>query len=144
MSYQKKRKTITEEPCILVYTLHDSAQLSFDDFSLIIRGLHTYMVEDVVPYPTKFTVHVKLGYQASIENATKKLGDLAEIASISKLSSHVKEHEITRLQELKQRFGIAGTSGGKSSYAEEDPPHSRAWKQTHGRYKNSTMAPPEV
>lgn len=106
---QRKRRAtnVTEEPCTLVYTLINPCDLKFDDFCLIVRSLHTYMVEDIVPYPESNCVHVKLGYQASTANAIKKLGPmLPQYIAINKLSTYVKESELLTLDCLKKRFGF--------------------------------------
>lgn len=102
-------RNITSEPCTLVYTLLDTSAIPFDDFHLIVRSLHSYMVEDIIPHPENFNVHVKLQYQASIANAEAKLGDLAALVSVTKLSSFIKDSEISRLEQLKRRFNIGAT-----------------------------------
>lgn len=108
-------RNIVNEPCTLVYTLLDTNVLSFDDFSLIVRSLHSYMVESIVPHPEENNVHVKLSYQASIANATAKLGTLQDCVSVTKLSSYIKDSEISHLEQLKRQFNIgfgeASTSG---------------------------------
>lgn len=101
------RNNITFEACTLVYTLLDESQLNFDDFSLIVRSLHSYMVDEIKENPEMKNVHVKLGYQASLINAQNKLGALRNIVGISKLSSHVKESEFSRLEQLRQQFGLS-------------------------------------
>lgn len=102
------RNNITYESCTLVYTLLDDSVIEFSDFSLIVRSSHSYMVEEIKENPTMKNIHVKLGYQASITNAYNKLGALRNAIGISKLSSHIKECEFSRLEQLRQQFGIAG------------------------------------
>lgn len=97
---------ISYEPCTLVYTLLDPNQLNFDDFSLIIRSLHSFMVDSIVPNPEMNNVHVKLNYQASMDKAQQKLGKLRSIVGVAKLSSHVKESEFSRLELLRRQYGI--------------------------------------
>lgn len=113
----RSNNTISFEPCTLVYTLIDPEFIPFDDFSLIIRSLHTYMVESVTPNPSMNNVHVKLNYQASIANAQKKLGGLTQAVGITKLSNHVKESEFSRLELLKQQYGINHGSDEPLPYA---------------------------
>lgn len=141
MSYNKKRKALVEEPCTLVYTLTNSKDLSFEDFGLLIRGMHSYMVEDITTFENTKTVHVKLGYQASIDNTTKKLKDLANYCVVSKLSSHVKDTEIQRLNELKLRFNIAG---GSKSNAEERHSEGTTWKEPTRRYRDNSSPIEEI
>lgn len=103
-------RNITFEPCTLVYTLLNPKKLKFDDFSLIVRSLHSYQVESITPNPAMNNIHVKLNYQASINNAMNKLGSLRSIVGISKLSNYVNESEFSRLEQLRQKYGIAFSS----------------------------------
>lgn len=99
-------RNITHEPCTLVYTLLDESKIGFDDFYLVVRSLHSYMVDSIVPNPENLNVHVKLNYQASIINAQQKLGALQSAVGVTKLSSHINESEFTRLEQLRRRFGV--------------------------------------
>lgn len=99
--------TITKEPCTLVYTLINSSMLCYEDFYLLIRSLHSFMVESITSVPEANSVHVKLGYQASVSNAIKKLGGLRNFVSVNKLSSHVKQSELSRLEYLRQQYGLS-------------------------------------
>lgn len=99
-------RNISHEPCTLVYTLLDSNAISFEDFSLIVRSLHSYMVDSIKPNPEQLNVHVKLNYQASLVNATAKLGDLQQYVGLTKLSSFVQDSELTRLEMLRKQFNI--------------------------------------
>lgn len=98
------------EPSTLVYTLTDTRFLSFQQFYLIVRGLHIINVENITPFPEKNSVHVKLRYQASVANAQKKLGSLANYVIISKLSNFVNECEYAELNALRAHFGIGGAA----------------------------------
>lgn len=126
------RNNITFEPCTLVYTLLDTNELSFDDFSLIIRSLHTYMVETVVPNPEMNNVHVKLNYQASLGNAIAKLGSLQSSIGVTKLSSFVNESEFSRLESLRRKFGI-GVGDSDSPAVPTTYKSRRAPKKTYAR-----------
>lgn len=99
-------RNITYEPCTLVYTLLNDKKLSFDDFSLIVRSLHSYMVESVTPNKDLKNVQVRLSYQASVTNAQNKLGKLRNIIGISKLSQHVDQSEFPRLEQLRAKYGL--------------------------------------
>lgn len=107
------RGNITHEPCTLVYTLLNDQIINFNDFHLIVRSLHSYMVDSIVPNPELKNVHVKLNYQASIANATSKLGALQSAVAVSKLSSFVKENEFSHLEHLRRRFGIGSSADGQ-------------------------------
>lgn len=89
----------------LVYTL-TSCELSFDDFYLIIRGLHSYMVKSIDPCPANKTVQVKLSYQANLSNVRTKMGSLVNHASVSKLNPNIKDDEFSKLEELRKKFNF--------------------------------------
>lgn len=99
-------RNIKFEPCTLVYSLLNPNRIKFDDFYLIVRGLHNYMVESITPDALNNSVQVRLGYQASISNAINKLGGLRDDVGVSKMSSHIKENEFSRLELLRQQYGI--------------------------------------
>lgn len=105
-----RNNNLTWNPCTLVYTLLDDSVISFDDFYLLIRGSHSFQVEAFVPKPEYLTVHVKLKYEASTVNAQRKLGELSSYISVTKLSSFVKDDELSKLDQLRKRFGITGES----------------------------------
>lgn len=126
----RKNTGITFEPCTLVYTLLDSNILSFDDFSLIIRSLHSYMVESIIPNAEKMNVHVKLNYQASVKNSSIKLGTLQNVIAVSKLSNYVQESEFSKLEQLRRQFGLGEPSTSKQS---------RAFKRLQPYHKKKTF-----
>lgn len=105
---RKRKSQLCEEPSTLVYTLLTPSKLPFKDFSLIIRSLHSYMVEDIVPMETSNTVHVKLNYQASVKNAKAKLGSLTGMVSVHKFSAFVKDDELSCLDKLRKQYGFGG------------------------------------
>lgn len=107
-------RNISFEPCTLVYTLLNPKKLNFDDFSLIVRSLHSYMVESVTPNPEMQNIHVRLNYQASVQNAINKLGKLRNVICVSKLNVHIKEHEFARLEQLRQKYGLNAGFGDDS------------------------------
>lgn len=124
----RRNRGIVEEPCTLVYTLLSTSPIPFNDVSLIVRSLHSYMVESITCDIPSRTVTVKLGYQASVENAKKKLGKLINHVSVIKLSNHIDVSEIPYLEELKRKYGLP-------IGAEEDIPKKRPTKRP--RYKTS-------
>nr|QTE03901.1 MAG: hypothetical protein [Phylloscopus fuscatus densovirus] len=138
---------ISYEPSTLVYTLLENSEINFEDFNLLIRSMHTFMVNDIVSNPDKNNVHVKLGYQASVANAQAKLGDLAAVIAVTKMSAFVKEHEFSHLDELRRRFNIPSSS----SSIEETPqpakrtrggPVRRAFTARPVPYKKATLQKP--
>lgn len=124
------RGGICYEPCTLVYTLIDNSEISFDDAFLIIRSLHTFMVDKIIPNPELNNVHVKLNYQASIANASAKLGELSQFIAVTKQSAYVKETELSRLDELRRRFNInASTSSDEPAAPAPAPRRYKAAKK---------------
>lgn len=101
----RKRKLV-EETSTLVYALFDSSPLPFEHFSLIVRSLHSYMVEEITPDIESKTVSVKLGYQASVKNAYAKLGRLTHHMSVTKASTFVKPDELFLLDKLQKEYGF--------------------------------------
>lgn len=129
---------ISHEPSTLVYTLLDNSVIDFDDFYLIVRDLHTFMVNEFVPNSEANTVHVKLAYQASLVNSQTKLTQryplLSSVVLISKLSNFVKECELSHLDQLRQQFGGSGghvppapkaTRGRGRKFPQRTAPYSR-------------------
>lgn len=119
--------SICYESCTIVYTLLDESVINYEDFNLIIRGLHSFMVEGIESKPELKSVHVKLGYQASLKTAERKLGTLASVIGISKLSNYVKESEFSRLEQLKQRFGLP--NGSDEQIVNRRPPGRKPTKR---------------
>lgn len=109
------RGNIVNTPSTLVYTLLNEKLITFEQFYLIIRGNHAFMVESVQPNPELKTVHVKLNYQASVSNAIAKLGALASSVSVCKLNTLVHENEYAELDQLRKHFGIGQPDGVPST-----------------------------
>lgn len=126
---------ITYEPCTLVYTLLDESAVSFDDFELIIRSLHSFMVDSITPNHQMKNVHVKLNYQASTINAQNKLGILQSSVAVTKLSNFVQESEFSKLEQLKRRFNIGSLDGDGSTAVYCTPP-----RRGRGRGRPPTFA----
>lgn len=106
----QKSFSLCREPSTLVYTLLDPRACTFEQFFLLVKGNHSHMVDDFIPFKSTQTVHVKLQYQASVANATAKLGHLASIVSVSKLNNHIREDEYAELHRLQQHFKIGSAT----------------------------------
>lgn len=116
---RRPQMSLVEEPCTLVYNNLNPKELPFEDFSLIIRANHKFMVEEITEQPEQQSMRVKLGFQASIKNAYLKLGPrLANLISINKMSQYVKDTEIPRLEELRRKFGFNTTDATEVDYPE--------------------------
>lgn len=117
--------------CSLVYQLErdNVVGIEFSDFHLIIRSLHSYMVESIVPDETTYTVTVKLNYNANIKNVRTKLGGAAAAISVSKVNPNLELSELSRLNQLRATFNF-----GESAKDDEDetpqPPKKRKYKSS--------------
>lgn len=123
------RQQVDNTPCALVYTLLSSDLISFDDFFLLVRGLHSYMVESVTPNAELSIVTVRLQYQASVVNAQNKLGALANCVSVSKLNANIQESEYSKLEELKKKFGIIPSNQNEASTSYQKPKFGKSQKK---------------
>lgn len=145
MNTQSKKRGrssgVIEDPSTLVYTLVNPAVITFDEFSLVVRSLHSYMVEDITSYRDSNTVHVKLGFQASVANATKKLGTLESAIAITKLSTYVTDKELPLLDTLKRRFGFGVLNDEPEPAVPQAPVQPRTFQRTKYRVVPSTSAP---
>lgn len=84
------------------------------------------MVESITPFPDRKCVHVKLGYQASVKNATAKLGLLSSSVIISKLSAFVEESEISLLADLRSKYGIGPSDDCEEKSRPKATPRKRS------------------
>lgn len=135
------------EPCTLVYTLLDDSVISFEDLRLVIYYNHTYMVDEIVPNPKNKTIMVKLNYQASVANFTAKLGDLQNAVSLHKMSSHIKEAELPRLDSILRRFniGAAPAEQQQSTYSRRAAPRRKIFARPNPYKKpTATYTPAET
>lgn len=92
----------------LVYTLLCSDKLSFDDFFICVKGLHSHMSQKFEAKPDQNCVYVHLLYNANMANVRAKLGALASFISVSKMNPHLKGDEFLKLEQLRQRFNFGG------------------------------------
>lgn len=99
-------RNLVMEPSTMIYTNLNPKILPKSDFSLIVRANHKFMVNEVIESEDGNSIQVKLGYQASCKNAISKLGDLAQIVSVTKASTLVKDSELSRLDELRRFFNM--------------------------------------
>lgn len=90
------------------------------------------MVEDIIEHCDKKCIHVKLGYQASVKNATKKLGNLGMHCTLHKLSTFVKDDELSLLDTLRRQYGL----GGPSNEEEEEGKGQRPFKKARNYQRN--------
>lgn len=97
------------EQSTLVYTLSpDCNDLTWDEFSLIIRSLHSYRVYSIEESKTSGTISVTVGYFANTANSRKRLGNAGQFIGVSRLSSSVQLNELQTLQRLRAKFEFGG------------------------------------
>lgn len=113
------------EQSTLVYTLLDDEQISWSEFSLIVRSLHSYKVTSTEESPEHKTITVVVGYFANLGNAQKRLGRAAEFISVGRMSSSVQPSELQTLSMLKRKFGF----GRDNEEEEPSPPKSTKGKK---------------
>lgn len=123
------------EPCTLVYTLLDDSKINFNEFYLAIRSIHSHNVDSFNPNAELKQVHVKVNYQANVANATARLGRLASIVGVTKLSSYIKEDEFVLLEQLRRRWGIGGVIPDNDGY---HPTPRVPTTTTRGRARTTT------
>lgn len=124
-------KDNNNDSCVLRYILNLDAPITFDQFSLIVRSLHSYKVQYFKTYPESNAVEVKLDYNASMKNVRAKLGELP--VSVVKSNPYIASEEITELENLRStfKFGV--------QFEEEEPeisnvPKKRKYKKVSRPY----------
>lgn len=125
------------EQSTLIYTIAPNCtELSWDEFSLIIRSLHSYKVVSFKEDQASGSISVTVGYFANTSNARKRLGNASEHISVSRLSGSVQINELQALQQLRTKFGFGGpveeeecpppSKNGKSGKRKKYAPYNRA------------------
>lgn len=90
---------------ILVYELDEQQHLiSFEEFYLIVRSLHSYRVIEIIKREAERKIIVKLGYIASLKNVRAKTGTVP--CTVTKLNPNVGLSELDELAQLRSRFGF--------------------------------------
>lgn len=97
-----------EDKSSLIYSLEEDAPLTFDQFHLIVRSLHSYKVKQFKPDPCNRTVTVDLLYNASMKNVRAKLGSVP--ATVNKANPHLNPSELYDLEALRSTFGFGNNS----------------------------------
>lgn len=100
----------------LTYTLIDDT-VTWSEFSLIIRSLHSYEVISINEDPECKAITVTVGYFANQNNARKRLGKCQEFIAVSRESTNIRKEELQTLQQLRRKFGF-----GRNDDDEECPP----------------------
>lgn len=98
--------TAAAEQSSLTYTLLNEAELSWSEFDLIIRSLHSYKVIKFEPNEESKTITVTVAYFANAGNARRKLGRLDGLIGVSRESSNVQLSELQTLQRLRAKYGF--------------------------------------
>lgn len=122
------------EQSTLIYTLaKDCEKINWNEFSLIIRSLHSYKVLEHKEDEKNGTVSVTVGYFANCSNARKRLAGLSEFISVSRLSTNINPNELQTLQELRAKFGF----GNPIDEEESIPPTKGRKPGKRPRYANA-------
>lgn len=116
------------EQSVLTYTLLDETQITWPEFSLIIRSLHSFKVISFNEDKESKTIAVTVAYFANTGNARKRLGNASKFIEVSRESSNVQHDELQTLQQLRRKFGF-----GRTNDDEECPPPEQNKKR---RYAN--------
>lgn len=112
----------------LVYTLLDADKITWDEFSLIIRSLHSYRVAGTQESPETSTITITLDYFANAANAQRRLGKAGQFIAVSRVSSNIKTDELQTLQRLKRKFEFG------RDYEEEESDSSKQGKPKKQKY----------
>lgn len=118
-----------EQRSILAYQMVENDIITFEDFELIIRGLHSYKVLKIEPQPEENAVLVTLDYIANIKNVRGKLGSLP--ATVSKLNPNLPVSEIGKYNKFKEMFGLGSTVEPEESQA-PGKSKKRKYKESSG------------
>lgn len=109
-SYPYATQSLPPAPCeqsTLIYTLaKNCTELSWNEFSIIVRSLHSYKVLERKEDEVTGTITITVGYFANVANARKRLGGAGNYISVSRLSSQIQTSELQTLQELRNKFGF--------------------------------------
>lgn len=97
----------------LIYKLNDEAPITFNQFYLIVRALHTYKVETFTPDEENKIVTVKLAYNASMKNVRAKLGSVP--ATVTKANPFIQNSELSELESLRSTFQFGATAEEEES-----------------------------
>lgn len=118
---------IISERSALTYTLLTD-ELKWDEFSLIVRSLHSYKVISFDESPESKTITVNVAYFANAKNARQRLGRASDHIEVSRESSFVQREELQTLQQLRRRLGF----GGHVDDEEPSTSKSHAKKRRYG------------
>lgn len=117
------------EQSSLTYTIIDNDKITWSEFSLIIRSLHSYKVISFNEDEQNKTITVTVAYFANAANARKRLGRASEIIGVSRESSNVQKDELQTLQQLRRKFGF-----GRDNDEEECPPPKSHKKPRYAKF----------
>lgn len=124
-------KSVDSNSCTLIYSLDPGAPITFDQFTLIVRSLHSYKVKYFKTYLESNIIEVKLDYNASMKNVRAKLGNVP--GTVIKANPYIQTNEISELESLRSTFRFGNEA------AEEEPevpvaPKKRKYKKVSTPY----------
>lgn len=103
----------------LVYTIKDKKAITFDEFLVAVKHLHSFKVISIDPDIETNSITVNLGYNCSMKNVRAKLGRLP--VSVVKLNPQLKPSELGTLQSLCNKFGFGGEIEEEADPVPEPP-----------------------
>lgn len=113
----------------LIYTLNSNQNLiSFDEFVLVIKSLHSFRVKEIKPEPCTNSVLVKLEYNCSMKHVRAKLGNIP--ATVCKVNPNIALDELSTLEALRNRFRF-GVEAPEEEHHVQEPPKKRKYKSVH-------------
>lgn len=96
---------VPQECSSLIYTKDESPEgreLTFTEFALIIRDLHSYKVKSFEDNSDGDQVVVHLLYNASMKNVRQRLGTVP--ATVRKCNPFIQPHELRTVESLRTRY----------------------------------------
>lgn len=110
----------------LIYTLNsDQNDLSFDEFVIVVKSLHSFRVQEITPDPINKSVIVKLNYNCSMKNVRAKAGNLP--VTVFKVNPNIAPAELSTLETLRNKFRF-GVETTEEEHNLPEPPKKRKHK----------------
>lgn len=115
MAYMQHQQQKVESST-LIYSLNPDADLTFDQFSLIVRSLHSYKVENIENLPDSKCIIIYLSYNASMKNVRHRLGSVP--CTVRKCNPFVKPEELNDVEALRNKYGFGSAVDDEEEQAQ--------------------------
>lgn len=90
--------------CTLIYALNDDANITLEQFYLIVRSLHTYKVRKITKKESERVIEVELDYNCSMKTVRNKLGNVP--GTVTKQNPYIESTEVSELEKLRAQLGF--------------------------------------